>query len=140
MEVFLFNYLFLTNFNYFLEPKKHSFSISALVGEDSESEDETVRIDCPEVDEEVDVTSEDHISDDPSASPCHSAGNTSEDSGAASGHSINVVVHDEDLRRALTVDPRSLSEAEKARLRQKLADIALRNISSDSGYQHDIMC
>merc|ERR1719215_2260689 len=107
------------------KPKKHSFSISALVGEDSESEDDTVRIDCPEIDEEVDVTSEDHISDDPSASPCHS---------------VNVVVHDEDLRRALTVDPRSLSEAEKARLRQKLADIALRNISSDSGYQHDIMC
>lgn len=122
------------------KPKKHSFSISALVGEDSESEDDTVRIDCPEIDEEVDVTSEDHISDDPSASPCHSAGNTSDDSGAASGHSVNVVVHDEDLRRALTVDPRSLSEAEKARLRQKLADIALRNISSDSGYQHDIMC
>merc|ERR1719468_1145378 len=102
------------------KPKKHSFSISALVGEDSESEDDTVRIDCPEIDEEVDVTSEDHISDDPSASPCHSAGNTSDDSGAASGHSVNV-------------DPRSLSEAEKARLRQKLADIALRNISSDSG-------
>jgi hypothetical protein len=127
------------------KPKKHSFSISALVGEDSESEDDTVRIDCPEVDEEVDVISDDHISEDahssdPSASPCHSAGNTSDDSGAASGHSINIVVNDEDLRRALTVDPRSLSEAEKARLRQKLADIALRNISSDSGFQHDICC
>lgn len=115
------------------KPKKLAFSISALVGEDSESEIEETEVEHEVVDVVSDQNSE-HESIEPFASPCHSAGNDSHDSGNVSANSaIGQPIIDDDLRRALTIDPRSLSVEEKQRLRQKLAEIALRNISQDSG-------
>lgn len=120
------------------KPKKFSgFSISALVGEESEPEE--INEEMTIIEEVVDVVSEDQNSDqeqiEPAQSPCHSAGNDSHDSGNASSltSATPTPLIDDDLRRALTIDPRTLSPEEKSRLRQKLAEIALRNISQDSG-------
>jgi len=126
------------------KPKKLGFSISAIVGEESEPEEITE--DLPVIEEVVDVVSEDQNSDqeqiEPAQSPCHSAGNDSHDSGNASSlTSANTPpLIDDDLRRALTIDPRTLSPEEKSRLRQKLAEIALRNISQDSGVCSEVCC
>jgi hypothetical protein len=124
------------------KPKKLGFSISAIVGEESEPETETSE-EMPVIEEVVDVVSDDQDHSDqeaiePAQSPCHSAGNDSHDSGNASSLTSAPTVStppliDDDLRRALTIDPRTLSPEEKSRLRQKLAEIALRNISQDSG-------
>jgi hypothetical protein len=123
------------------KPKKLGFSISAIVGEESEPEE--ISEEMPIIEEVVDVVSEDQHSDQETietsnagaSSPCHSAGNDSHDSGNASSltSATTPPLIDDDLRRALTIDPRTLSPEEKSRLRQKLAEIALRNISQDSG-------
>lgn len=118
------------------KPKKLGFSISALVGEESECEIEEIDSHV-NMDEVVDVVSDQNSETDeikPASSPCHSASNESHDSGNASAGSTGTPpLIDDDLRRALTIDPRTLSPEEKQRLRQKLAEIALRNISQDSG-------
>lgn len=115
------------------KPKKHSFSISALVGEESEPESHETDDSC-RIEEIVDVVS-DQNSDviEPASSPYSNGGNSDS---ADSGHNssiTNSTIIDDDLRRALTIDPTTLSVDEKQRLRRKLAEIALRNISSDSG-------
>ena len=117
-----------------LETKKHSFSISALVGDQSESEES---IDQSEtIEEVVDVVS-DHVSTVSTGDVCMSGKQSPSHSDSAdSGHNSSTVsgsLIDDDLRRALTIDPSTLSIDEKQRLRRKLAEIALRNISSDSG-------
>jgi len=119
------------------KPKKHSFSISALVGEDSEPESHETDDSC-RIEEIVDVVS-DQNSDviEPASSPYSNGGNSDS---ADSGHNssiTNSTIIDDDLRRALTIDPTTLSVDEKQRLRRKLAEIALRNISSDSGVSAD---
>lgn len=130
------------------KPKKLGFSISALVGEESES-DEIEEISSSDgsneglAEEVVDVVSDEQSSEhmEAASSPCHSAGNDSHDSGNASANGVGVQpIIDEDLRRALTIDPRTLSQQEKQRLRQKLAEIALRNISQDSGVCDTACC
>jgi len=132
-----------------LEPKKLGFSISAIVGEESEPEEIEEISNLPSnMEEVVDVVSEeansDHEGVEPAHSPCHShdsTGNDSHDSGNASAGSTGTPpLIDDDLRRALTIDPRTLSSEEKQRLRQKLAEIALRNISQDSGVCSEGAC
>jgi hypothetical protein len=132
-----------------LEPKKLGFSISAIVGEESEPEEIEEIPNLPtNMEEVVDVVSEEANSDqealEPAQSPCHShdsTGNDSHDSGNASAGSTGTPpLIDDDLRRALTIDPRTLSPEEKQRLRQKLAEIALRNISQDSGVCSEGAC
>merc|ERR1712113_1169604 len=109
--------------------KKHSFSISALVGDASETESvHESESDSAHVEEVVDVVS-DVVDVSGKQSPSHS-------DSADSGHNSSTVsgsLIDDDLRRALTIDPSTLTIDEKQRLRRKLAEIALRNISSDSG-------
>merc|ERR1719197_733336 len=119
------------------KPKKHSFSISALVGEESEPESHETDDSC-RIEEIVDVVS-DQNSDviEPASSPYSNGGNSDS---ADSGHNssiTNSTIIDDDLRRALIIDPTTLSVDEKQRLRRKLAEIALRNISSDSGVSAD---
>lgn len=112
--------------------KKHSFSISALVGDASETESvHESESDSAHVEEVVDVVSDEssHVDVSGKQSPSHS-------DSADSGHNSSTVsgsLIDDDLRRALTIDPSTLTIDEKQRLRRKLAEIALRNISSDSG-------
>lgn len=109
------------------KPKKHSFSISALVGEDSDHESNESH-DSAQIEEIVDVVSDQNSEIiEPANSPYSNGGNSDS---ADSGHNSLI---DDDLRRALTIDPNTLSVDEKQRLRRKLAEIALRNISSDSG-------
>jgi len=109
------------------KPKKHSFSISALVGEDSDHESQESH-DSAQIEEIVDVVSDQNSEIiEPANSPYSNGGNSDS---ADSGHNSLI---DDDLRRALTIDPNTLSVDEKQRLRRKLAEIALRNISSDSG-------
>lgn len=131
------------------KPKKLGFSISAIVGEESEPEEIEEISNLPtNMEEVVDVVSEEANSDqealEPAQSPCHShdsTGNDSHDSGNASAGSTGTPpLIDDDLRRALTIDPRTLSPEEKQRLRQKLAEIALRNISQDSGVCSEQSC
>jgi hypothetical protein len=113
--------------------KKHSFSISALVGDQSESEES---VQSETIEEVVDVVS-DHVSTVSTGDVCMSGKQSPSHSDSAdSGHNSSTVsgsLIDDDLRRALTIDPSTLSIDEKQRLRRKLAEIALRNISSDSG-------
>jgi len=110
------------------KPKKHSFSISALVGEDSDHEGSQESHDSAQIEEIVDVVSDQNSEIiEPANSPYSNGGNSDS---ADSGHNSLI---DDDLRRALTIDPNTLSVDEKQRLRRKLAEIALRNISSDSG-------
>ena len=117
---------------FILENKKHSFSISALVGDASETESvHESESDSAHVEEVVDVVSDEssHVDVSGKQSPSHS-------DSADSGHNSSTVsgsLIDDDLRRALTIDPSTLTIDEKQRLRRKLAEIALRNISSDSG-------
>jgi len=110
------------------KPKKHSFSISALVGEDSDHEGSQESHDSAHIEEIVDVVSDQNSEIIETANSPYSNGGNSDS--ADSGHNSLI---DDDLRRALTIDPNTLSVDEKQRLRRKLAEIALRNISSDSG-------